>query len=80
MNELFATEDKVCEIVTRDKFILADSDHKCYEYYRVDKSSSYDVDIALVDSNYYGYDSNKNLRYYDPNDESIDTAGWNNVW
>ena len=80
MNELFATEDKVCEIVTRDKFILADSDHKCYEYYRVDKSSSYDVDIAEVDSDYYGYDSNKNLRYHDPNDESIDTTGWNYVW
>lgn len=80
MNELFATEDKVCEIVTRDKFILADSDHKCYEYYRVDKRSSYDVDIAEVDSDYYGYDSNKNLRYHDPNDESIDTTGWNYVW
>ena len=70
MNELLATEDKVCEIVTRDKFILADSDHKCYEYYRVDKSSSYDVDIAeLSDSTIYDYDSNyNNLRYYGPND------------
>ena len=82
MNVLFATEDKVCEIVTRDKFILADSDHKCYEYYRVDKRSSYDVDIAEVgeDSDYYGYDSYKNLRYFDQNDESIDKDGWNYKW
>lgn len=84
MNELLATEDKVCEIVTRDKFILADSDHKCYEYYLKDKRSSYDVDIADVDvgedSVNYGYDSNKNLRYHDTNDEPIDTAGWNYEW